>query len=217
MPGIAEPMRIVCLGDSITLGTPYVEADETYESFLQKQLSDNGLGARVISSGIGGETTSGGLTRFEVDVISHFPACVTIMYGANDCLVELGETSPRVALEDFKKNLLRMIEWAVSEKIEPILMTAIPFGNKCEWGAWPYYRDRGTNCLLPHYVDCVREIAAKEDLYLIDNHRTWVNSSIDVDEFTVDGVHPKVDGHKLIANTMLPVIKAFAEERNWTK
>ncbi|MEN6372129.1 MAG: GDSL-type esterase/lipase family protein [Armatimonadota bacterium] len=217
MPELLGQLKIVCLGDSITLGTPYVEADEIYESVLQKQLSNNGLDAGIISSGIGGETTSGGLSRFETDVISRSPACVTIMYGANDCLVEQEVTSPRVVLEDFEKNLLRMIEWAKSAKIEPILMTTIPFGNKCCWGMWPYYKDRGTNCLLPHYMDCVREIAAKDNLYLVDNHRTWVDSNIDVDEFTVDGVHPRADGHKLIANTMLPVIKAFAEERNWTK
>jgi acyl-CoA thioesterase-1 len=211
------PLKIVCLGDSITLGTPYVEADETYESFLNKMLSDSSIDALIINSGVGCETTSDALARFEADVISHSPACATIMYGANDCLVLENETSPRVALEDFEINLLLMIELARSEEIEPILMTTIPFGTKCDWGAWPYYKANGTNCLLPHYMDCIREIAAKKDLYLIDNHLAWTDATVDVDDFTVDGVHPKADGHKLIANTMLPVIKAFAEDKSWTK
>lgn len=206
-------MKIVCLGDSITLGTPYVEVDETYVSLLHRLLTENGLDAITINSGVGSETTSGSMARFKADVVSRSPACVTIMYGANDCLVQQDKTSPRVALEDFENNLLKMVRLAQSENIAPVLMTTIPFGNKCSWGAWPYYKDRGTNCLVPQYVDCVQKIAKNSNIYLIDNHSMWIDAGIVVDDFTVDGVHPNADGHTLIANTMLPVIRAFLEEK----
>ena len=75
-----EPMRIVCMGDSITAGYGVYTDDEMYSAYLQELLGDS---ARVIAYGTPGETL------LEASVYSSPPLraeadTVLLQFGTND-------------------------------------------------------------------------------------------------------------------------------------
>src|SRR5258705_8596526 len=75
---------ILAYGDSLTagFGTP---AGSTYPDQLQRKLDDLGYRYRVVSMGISGDTTSGGLARLRPAVETK-PSIVILELGANDGL-----------------------------------------------------------------------------------------------------------------------------------
>jgi lysophospholipase L1-like esterase len=82
---IRDKYRIVCFGDSITLGEdlPY---ELSYPAVLADLLRQKhaGLGVAVINAGIGGHTAVRGLARLERDVLWYKPHVVVIAFGIND-------------------------------------------------------------------------------------------------------------------------------------
>ncbi len=60
----ATPVRIVCLGDSVTKAVrPGVGPEETFCAVLQRDLRAAGHGVEVVNAGVGGNKTSDGLAR----------------------------------------------------------------------------------------------------------------------------------------------------------
>ncbi len=73
----AEPVRIVCMGDSITRGIRAgVTFEQTYEQLLQKRLTETVGPVRVINAGIGGERTDQAIKRLDRDVLSMNPPTI---------------------------------------------------------------------------------------------------------------------------------------------
>ena len=69
---------VVFLGDSITSGHR-LSADVAFPSRLSQAL-----GIPVVNAGISGDTTEGGLSRLERDVLAHRPRLVVVELGVND-------------------------------------------------------------------------------------------------------------------------------------
>ena len=99
-----EPVRIVCIGDSIT-GVYYHSGGlRAYPEMLQialKKLHPKS-NITVRNAGISGDTSKGGLARLERDVLAHKPHLVTIMFGMNDLV--------RVPVADFVANMRQVIQ-----------------------------------------------------------------------------------------------------------
>lgn len=78
----AEPRgeTIVALGDSLTAGHG-APAGEGYVDELSRRLR-----VPIINSGIGGDTTAGGLSRLDRDVLAHNPRIVILCLGGNDLM-----------------------------------------------------------------------------------------------------------------------------------
>jgi pimeloyl-ACP methyl ester carboxylesterase len=88
----AAPLKIVCLGDSVT-GVYYHTGGrrawpELLQLALQQALPEQAV--EVVNAGISGQTTRDGLARLERDVFAHQPQVVTISFGLND-LTRLSE------------------------------------------------------------------------------------------------------------------------------
>jgi lysophospholipase L1-like esterase len=99
--GGKEPVRIVCIGDSIT-GVYYHSGGlRAYPEMLQIALQKIHPQAQltVRNAGISGDTTTGGLKRLDRDVLAHKPHLVTVMFGMNDLV--------RTPVADFQNNLRR--------------------------------------------------------------------------------------------------------------
>lgn len=205
-------MKIVCLGDSITLGIrPGVTNEQTFEFLLARMLSADGIDVEIINAGIGGENTAGGLDRFTRDVIDAHPDYVTIMYGTNDAAVNESCTEPRISLSDYSANLRSMVSQAKSAGITPIIMTPIPLGSQWSYVGHSPYKEQGANCVIRAYVDAVRKIAADECILLIDNQAAWreweSTTRANIEALQTDSCHPNPAGHELIAETMYQVIR----------
>lgn len=211
LPG-AEPARVITLGDSITKGVrPGVTAEETFSALIQKALVKEGQPAEVINIGIGGERTDQALQRLDKDVIDKKPGIVVIMYGTNDSYVDQGATDSRITAEQYGQNLQSLVEKLRAAKIKPILMTEPRWGD----GAKANGVKEHPNVRLEKYVKVCREIAKKSDVPLVDHFQIWSDKNqagTDIGKWTTDQCHPNPEGHKVLADAILPVLKKALKE-----
>jgi lysophospholipase L1-like esterase len=109
-PPAAGEKRVVFFGDSIT------EAWSLAKYFPGKPY---------VNRGIGGQTTSQLLVRFQQDVVSLRPAAVVILAGTNDIA---GNTGP-ITLEGIQANFATLAELARVHGIRVVLSSIIPVHN----------------------------------------------------------------------------------------
>lgn len=165
----AAQAQTVCLGDSVTRSTPFVQPGEGYCERLGG-----------INAGIGGQTAWEGLQRFRSDVLSRRPDVVVIMFGLNDA-------ARHEPLERYSTSLRRMVRLAGTAKV--VLMTPNPYLNN---------RERNRE-LLPYVVRARRVARRSKvrlvdnytnfaELGLID----WLEG------YFADELHPNKEGHMII-------------------
>lgn len=201
----ADPIRIVSLGDSITKGVRTgVAENETFSHYLERAETNSSRPVEVRNVGIGGEQTDQALKRLDRDVLSLKPKFVLVMYGHNDSYVDVGQTSPRISVEEYAENLKRIVKQLRAGSATPILMTppAYSNGNKNGIGEDP-------DILLELYVRAVRETSVRLEVPIVDHYAVWRerrDKGEEIRELTTDGYHPNPAGHKLIAETILPVV-----------
>ncbi|MCK5805126.1 MAG: discoidin domain-containing protein [Lentisphaeria bacterium] len=204
------PVKIVCLGDSITRGVRGgVTARQTYEHHLQQWLGEHVTPVEVINKGIGGERTDQALKRLASDIITQRPDIVTVMYGTNDSAIDAGKTEPRLPLARYEANLHTIVARLRAAGIRPVLMTSPPLCPKFVYRKREPYVTKGVNHQLVRYVRRVPLVAAKEHVALVDNFAKWAELALlgqDLNALTTDGCHPNPDGHLFIARTMYPVL-----------
>lgn len=203
----SNPVRIVCLGDSITKGVRTgVKAEETFASLLQADLAKEKITAEVMNVGIGGERTDQALKRLETDVIARKPAIVTIMYGANDSYVDQGKTEPRLTREQFRAHLIELVERLQKRQIRVILMTEPRWGAK----ATPNGVGEQPNLRMEPFMETIREVARLKSTGLVDHYQIWTQreqEGLDIGTITTDQLHPNPAGHRLLADSILPEIR----------
>jgi acyl-CoA thioesterase-1 len=114
VPAIAHVKNILVFGDSLSAGYG-LERGQEWPRLLQQRLSNSKLPYRVVNHSISGETTSGGLSRFEQSLLETSPEIVILELGANDGLRGL-------SVKNMRNNLQSMIDVAKSMKIQVILV-----------------------------------------------------------------------------------------------
>lgn len=82
---LAEPVRILALGDSLTAGYN-LAAQEAFPAQLEKALRDAGYDVAVINAGVSGDTSAGGLARLDWVLSESSPDLAIVELGANDGL-----------------------------------------------------------------------------------------------------------------------------------
>lgn len=97
----AEP-RILVLGDSLSAAYG-IDQKNGWVELLQQRLKEQGYPYLVINTSISGETTAGGLSRFDRELERHKPSIAIIALGANDGLRGL-------SLQSMRENLATLIE-----------------------------------------------------------------------------------------------------------
>ena len=190
-----EPVRIVCLGDSIAGVYYHTGSRRAYCDMLGialKRIYPQAI-PRMINAGVSGDTTVGGLQRLEHDVLRYQPHLVTIMFGMNDVM--------GVPPEQDRGNLVQMIQQCREVGAEVILCTPNSIYPEDQ------YRTVGK---LQQYAQIVREVGRAEKLPVADCYRTyerirardrraWMLLMSDV-------IHPNMSGHKVIAQEIARVI-----------
>src|SRR5687767_11079304 len=79
------PNTILVLGDSLSAGYG-VKVDATWVALLERRLTAQGYGYRVVNASISGETTGGARTRLTRALELHKPSIVVLELGGNDGL-----------------------------------------------------------------------------------------------------------------------------------
>lgn len=116
-----QAVTIVALGDSLTWGMGIAQPERDsfpalFATMLRERFQDPDV--TLISAGIPGETSAGGLQRLEADVLAHHPDLVVVQYGGND-------EYQRVPATEYQEHL-RQIAQHVQAASAAVLLAAPP-------------------------------------------------------------------------------------------
>ncbi len=208
---------IVALGDSTT-AERFVDGRwmQVYCDLLRNELPQYGITGSVINKGVPSNTSTDAMARFQSDVLDLNPDLVIIQLGINDSAYDVWKeppaTEPRVSLNTTKANLTSMVQQLKSAGSDVILMTP----NVLRWtplmleyyGQPPYDPNDpwGYNVVLTDYAQAVREVAALQNVLLIDVYSACIEydqaAGQSVDDLLLDGVHPNEAGHRMVADML---------------
>jgi lysophospholipase L1-like esterase len=185
-----KPLTIVCFGDSITGVYYHTGGRRAYPEMLELAIKQAYPESRVkvINAGISGNTTREALARIDRDVLKHKPDLVTVMFGMNDMV--------RVPLEDFKKNMTEIKDRCQKAGAEVVFCTQ---NNVIETAGRP-------NKKLLEFTQAIRALAGDLKLPVADCHAAFedqkTRSADDWRLLLSDEIHPNMDGHKRMAETI---------------
>ena len=178
-------IKLVCIGDSITLG---YELDESrrWTTLLSKELD-----VQIINSGVNGDTTAGMLARFKQDAIVHEPKHVIITGGTNDLWFGLKD-------EYIISNVFTMARHAKSYNILPIIGIPTPSFNLNELS---YVRE--------DYAECLRSFQNTLINFCKESEIEYIDFSLHMTSNHVmeDGLHPNAEGHKIMMENAKELLK----------
>ena len=185
-PVAAAPDRtlnIVALGDSLTAGYG-LAASEAFPARLQRALAAKGISAEIANAGVSGDTTSGGLARFDWSVPDGTDA-VILELGANDALRGVDPKVTRGALEGMLRRL--------GERHIPVLLC----GMVAPRNMGPDYA-RAFDAIYP---DLARQYGAILYPFFLEGVATEPKLN------QRDGLHPTAAGVDVIVERILPAVE----------
>jgi acyl-CoA thioesterase-1 len=179
------PKVILFFGDSLTAGYG-LSPEEAFPALIEKELNKNGQRVKVINAGLSGETSAGGLSR--VDWILRQPVDVFVLeLGGNDGLRGLPSEQTKINLQsiiDKVKMKLPNVRIVVAGMMVPPNMGtqyAEDFKN-----IFPTLAKKNNATLIPFLL---KDVGGIEKLN------------------QPDGIHPNVEGHKIVARNLVPVLE----------
>lgn len=181
---------ILFFGDSLTAGLG-LDPNEAFPAVIQQKLDSLNLEYEVVNAGLSGETTASGKNRVswvlnqEVDIF-------VLELGANDGL-------RGIPLEETRKNLQEIID-TVKEK-DPqtrILLT----GMQIPPNMGPEY--------TAEFQAIFPELAEQNQIEMIPFLLEGVAGEPELNQG--DGIHPTVEGHRIVAGNVWEVLKPMVVE-----
>jgi lysophospholipase L1-like esterase len=182
-----KPLKIVCLGDSLTYGYPFGPAF----SWVNYVAQETGL--KMVNAGVNGNTVEDMEKRFPTDVLPHYPDFVVILGGTNDAFC--GEISIAESLH----HLELIINYAIENQIKPIL------------GLVPPVDEPRINPKLAALNSSYREIAKHRKIPLLDFETPFLDLSTGdlKTELYLDGVHPNEEGYRVMGKVAVDFFKTL--------
>lgn len=178
--------RIVFFGDSLTAGYGLEDVEDAFPGLIQKSLDSLELDYKVVNSGVSGETTAGGRSRIDW-ILSQEPSIFVLELGANDGL-------RGVPLKETRENLQFIID-AVKNKFPQTKIVLAGMQLPPNMG-----QDYTTE-----FRKIFPDLAQKNNLALIPFLLQDVGGIPELNQ--ADGIHPTVEGHKILAKNVWPILK----------
>tara|TARA_Y200000002_G_C22582651_1_gene621566 strand:- start:121 stop:909 length:789 start_codon:yes stop_codon:yes gene_type:complete len=185
---IADPNRVVFMGNSITQGWSHFNA-----SFFKNNP--------FVNRGIGGQTSPQMLVRFRTDVVNLNPKAVVIMAGTNDIAGNTG----LISIENTAENIFSMAEIAMANNIAVYICSTLPAIDFL-WspGLDPASKIVKLNTILKNYCK-------ENGLTYVDYYAAMVDADggLKVPDYTGanDLVHPNKQGYKVMEKIILASLK----------
>ncbi|WP_299252909.1 arylesterase [uncultured Aquimarina sp.] len=181
---------ILCFGDSITAGYGLDDTVDAYPAILQSKIDSLDLAYTVINSGVSGETTAGGKSR--LPWIMKQPIDIFLLeLGANDGLrgIPLAET---------RANLQAIIDMIQEKSPDTQIILAgmqLPpnMGQEYTTGFRTIFSDLAKQNNIAFIPFILKDVGGIAEL----------NQN--------DGIHPTVEGHKIVAQTVWEVLKPMLD------
>lgn len=195
------PVRVACVGDSITYGSGIDDRQQTYPAVLGRLLGD---GYDVRNFGVSGATLQKKgdkpywtLDAFR-DVAAFNPHIVIVKLGTND-----SKPHNWHGVNPYKIDLLALLNHFRSLPARPQIFVCTPA---------PVFKDVfqiREQVVHDEIVPAVKSIAKTSETPVIDLHASLHEAG----NLFPDGVHPNSEGAKQIAETVAGVVRKHAESR----
>ncbi len=177
--------RVVFMGNSITEG--WISADPDF--FVQN--------SNFINRGISGQTTDQMLLRFRQDVINLSPKTAVILAGTND----IAENTGHISLQNILGNIKSMVELAEANKIKVILCSVLPTKDF----SWRKGLEPGPKIVKLNKM--LKELCEQKKIIFVDYYSEMNDGNLGLkSNLSGDGVHPNLEGYKVMQNILLKVI-----------
>lgn len=176
---------ILFYGDSLTAGYG-LSTEDAFPAIVEEKLNKKGKPTKVVNAGLSGETSAGGLNR--LDWVLKQPVDIFVLeLGANDGLRGL-------PLDQTQKNLQAIIDKVKAKYPKAKIVIAgmlVPPNMGPDYTAsfrkiFPELAKKNNATLIPFLL---QDVAGNEKLNI------------------ADGIHPNVEGHKIVADNVLKVIE----------
>jgi acyl-CoA thioesterase-1 len=181
---MAEPVRILALGDSLTAGYG-VAAGDAFPVQLERALKAQGYDVALLNAGVSGDTSAGGRARLDW-ALADKPQVAIVELGANDGLRGL---DPKLTEQNLDAILARLTAANIR-----VLLTGMraPPNYGADFSAsfatmFPRLAERHHVAFYPFFLEGV----ARDPRYT-----------------QPDGLHPNADGVAEIVRRILPSVKA---------
>jgi len=175
---LPDQKTLLVFGDSLSAAYG-IDSRKGWVALLQEKLADSHPEWQVVNASIGGETTSGGLSRLPEALETHTPDLVLLQLGANDGLRGL-------PLKGMKNNLSQMIALSQQQNADVLL-----FEMRIPPNYGPVYSRR--------FQGAFSEIADQYDIRLLPFFLDGVAGHVEKNQ--ADGIHPKASAqHELLEN-----------------
>jgi acyl-CoA thioesterase I len=180
----APQRSILFFGDSLTAGYG-LSPEEAFPALVEKELNKKSNNVKVTNAGLSGETSAGGLAR--IDWVLRQPVDIFVLeLGANDGLRGL-------PLEQTRKNLQGIIGKVKAKYPKAKLVLAgmmVPPNMGKQYSTefkniYPDLAKKNNATLIPFLLDGVGGIEKLNQ---------------------ADGIHPNVEGHKIVAKNVSVVL-----------
>ena len=180
----ASAPTIVVLGDSLSAAYG-IRVEEGWVSLMQKRLTSQGYGYRVVNASVSGETTAGGLARLPRALELHRPAIVILELGGNDGLRGL-------PIEQVRTNLDSMIRQSRAAGAR-VLLTGMRVP--------PNYGPAYTEKFHALYTDLARRYRLSLVPFLMED------VALDKTLLQADGLHPNERGQPVLLDEIWPLLQ----------
>jgi acyl-CoA thioesterase-1 len=175
-----EKKTILFFGNSLTAGMG-LDPEQAFPALIQKKIDSLKLDFRVVNAGLSGETTASGKNRLSW-VLKQKADIFILELGANDGL-------RGIPLEETRKNLQAIID-SVKQKnssTEIILAGMMIPPNMGE-------------AYTTEFQNIFPELAKENNVFLIPFILENVAGITELNQ--EDGIHPTVEGHKIVAENV---------------
>jgi acyl-CoA thioesterase-1 len=180
---------ILVMGDSLSAGYG-VNVDATWVALLQRRLTEQGYGYRIVNASISGETSGGARPRLARALQLHRPAIVIVELGGNDGLRGL-------PLRQVRENLEAMLLQSQAAGAKPLLI-----GMRIPPNYGPVYAEQ--------FHAMYSEIAHKFAAPLLDFFLDGV--ALDDKLMQADGIHPTAAAQPILIGNLWPVLQPLLKK-----
>ncbi len=173
LPRLEPTAVVLAFGDSLTYGTG-AATPESYPAVLERLI-----GRKVVSAGVPGEASAGGLERLPEVLEQTQPQLLILCHGGNDFLRKLPETQPAA-------NVRAMVKLARDKGVAVVLVGVPKLGLTGSPAG--FYADIAQEFRIPYEGGVLKSV-------LTDN------------ELKSDWVHPNAKGYARIAESLADLLK----------
>ena len=188
MTKTSSKKTILCFGDSITAGYGLDDSNDAYPAVLQTKIDSLNLDYVMVNSGVSGETSAGGNRRIQW-VLNQDIDIFILELGANDGL-------RGVPLTETRANLQAIIDAVRTKNPDIIIILA----------GMELPPNMGQDYTIP-FRTIFSDIATTNNVPFIPFILKNVGGIPELNQG--DGIHPNIEGHKILAQNVWEVLEEF--------